>query len=775
MLVLSTICMAFAFFVLITKTITFTRKFRLFLLQISSGLLLFFDRLAYIYSGDTRDTGYVMVRLTNFMVFILTPVVVVILNLYLSDLFRNEGCMEKMPFRTRLVDIICTAAIVMVILSQFTHWYYHFDGNNEYVRGPLFFLCYVFPLTGSVIQLTVVLENRRRISRGVWYSLVFFLVLPVLASIVQYNVYGLSLTNMTIVGAAMVAFIFSFLDINDRAEQAGKLAIQYHQEAHESMQKLFEETSSAIVDALDAKDPYTAGHSARVAKYARMIAERSGKTAEQCDEIYYGALLHDIGKISIPDRVLESDGTLSEADYEIWKSKSLRGDEILSKIGSYPFLRDYAHYVHERYDGSGYPAGLKGEEIPENVRILTVADYYDSMTSNKRYRSSYPQPFIREEFVMGAGTKFDPKYAEIMVSLIDDDEYFTMRESDSAQERELETEITCREYRSAVTKGIPIGHSVLDISFRYAPVADPAGEFSTPSMIVFDSFDGYIHKDRKSIDAFRYLEYGEIWFDGHFVCTGARNMKAELIDDATDDSDLCHIKVVRVDDHVRIRMNGMGKTSEIIVALHDSNKYAYIGLTGENCVLSDIRVADMHSVQEDIPRIAEAVTYIDRLQGDIPNIEIDGTRTAATDGLPLKDGLKISFKSTTLPFAEFVWNCPYIVIFSSEDGKVSGPGYREYALIKLNGETTCDEAFAANEPSIRKTEEFTNWSAWKDEIKKGTDVDVFFSVGRKKTVTVIETTGLAIVNKTTIFDDSVPVYVALTGDCCAITGIFVST
>ncbi len=87
MLVLSTICMAFAFFVLITKTITFTRKFRLFLLQISSGLLLFFDRLAYIYSGDTSDTGYVMVRLTNFMVFILTPVVIIILNLYLSDLF----------------------------------------------------------------------------------------------------------------------------------------------------------------------------------------------------------------------------------------------------------------------------------------------------------------------------------------------------------------------------------------------------------------------------------------------------------------------------------------------------------------------------------------------------------------------------------------------------------------------------------------------------------------------------------------------------------------
>ena len=87
-------------------------------------------------------------------------------------------------------------------------------------------------------------------------------------------------------------------------------------------------------------------------------------------------------------------------------------------VNEYPYLKDGAHYVHERYDGSGYPEGLKGEEIPEIARIVAVADYYDALTSKKSYRDFYPQPFVREAFVKGYGTLFDPKYAQIMLDLI---------------------------------------------------------------------------------------------------------------------------------------------------------------------------------------------------------------------------------------------------------------------------------------------------------------------------------------------------------------------
>ncbi|MBR5359492.1 MAG: HD-GYP domain-containing protein, partial [Lachnospiraceae bacterium] len=182
-------------------------------------------------------------------------------------------------------------------------------------------------------------------------------------------------------------------------------------------QKLFEQTATALVNAIDAKDTYSHGHSLRVAEYSERIARKMGKSDEECYKIFYSALLHDVGKIGIDDSIINKKGALEPYEYNMIKQHPVIGNEILSSITEYPYLSVGAHYHHERYDGKGYPDRLKGDDIPEIARIISVADAYDAMSSNRSYRDAIPQQLIREEIVKGAGVQFDPGMAKIMLHL----------------------------------------------------------------------------------------------------------------------------------------------------------------------------------------------------------------------------------------------------------------------------------------------------------------------------------------------------------------------
>ena len=182
----------------------------------------------------------------------------------------------------------------------------------------------------------------------------------------------------------------------------------------------------ALAAAIDAKDPYTNGHSSRVALYARMIAKRAGYSESRQDEIYMMGLLHDVGKIGVPDEVLNYPGKLSDEDFEKIKKHPIIGSNILETIKERSDLKIGARWHHERYGGGGYPDGLVGEEIPEEARIIAVADAYDAMTSKRSYRELMPQEKVREEIVNGSGTQFDPRFAEIMLQMIDEDPEYTL-------------------------------------------------------------------------------------------------------------------------------------------------------------------------------------------------------------------------------------------------------------------------------------------------------------------------------------------------------------
>lgn len=183
-----------------------------------------------------------------------------------------------------------------------------------------------------------------------------------------------------------------------------------------------------LASAIDAKDAYTNGHSVRVAKYSRELASNMGKPIEEIEKIYIVALLHDIGKIGIPDTIINKTSKLTDEEYEIIKKHPSIGADILKNVPEMPNIAVGAHWHHERYDGKGYPDGLKGPEIPEIARIIAVADAYDAMTSRRSYRNSLPQEVVRSEIEKGRGFQFDPDIADIMLRLIDEDVNYEMRD-----------------------------------------------------------------------------------------------------------------------------------------------------------------------------------------------------------------------------------------------------------------------------------------------------------------------------------------------------------
>ncbi len=185
------------------------------------------------------------------------------------------------------------------------------------------------------------------------------------------------------------------------------------------LKKVIDQTMLAFSKTLDAKDPYTRGHSEAVAKYSREIARRYGVKASRLDGIYYAGLLHDIGKIGIPDSILNKPDKLTDDEYASVKLHTTVGADILSELTAVKNIAIGAREHHERYDGSGYPHGLKGGEISLEGRIIGVADAYDAMASERVYHKVFSKEEIRAEFEKGAGVQFDPKIVKILIEMID--------------------------------------------------------------------------------------------------------------------------------------------------------------------------------------------------------------------------------------------------------------------------------------------------------------------------------------------------------------------
>ena len=793
-------CGICAFFVYISNSLSGYKKRDLILVELAATGLLLFDRGATIFDGQTGEMAYWMVRICNLAVFLLTLGIIFFFNIYLTDVFAENDDILVTPKMLRVTGALCFVGIVLVILAQFTGMYYTFDANNTYQRAPLFFISYIFPVVVPILQISFVIQYYKKIHRGVRLSLLLFPLIPMVASFFQFALYGLMLTDMALSFASIQLYVMALMDTNASLEKTRKKEIALIMREEKTVYNLFRQIVTAFVSAIDAKDSYTRGHATRAAGYARRLAELSGKDEETCDAAYFSALLHDVGKISLPDKLLKKRGHMTEEEHRLFDEHVIRGRDILSGITEFPYLQEVAHYHHERYDGTGIPDGISGEDIPELARLVTLADAYDGMSSFREDREPLPQQTIREEIVKETGKRFDPAYAKQMLQMIDEDIDYKLRERLESETDELETELSCEAYRSRCSRGIPVTEEISRISFRYeVRTPEPAEEaaddpdekkqpervFTAPTIILFDALDGRVHTNERSIAINGYSEFGEIWFDGRMICTRARNMKIDKGEFETPAEVLpgeYMIEAVRVRDHMRLRFTAEeglyeGYGFEVIVALPASSGTSFISLTGEHCHLSDI-VADATGIvqkDEDIPRIADEVTYIDRMVGDMPNIQVDSYFSAVTEGVPVSEGMELIFHTMTLPTATLVWNCPFLVFFKSRNHLVHGPAYEELAIVRLDGESVESGGKARSTTEMQEGEDFEDWEKWKEINKKGFESKVLFRRFGNRITLSTENAGISVKSTIYLEKSDEDVCVAITGDQVALTDIRVNT
>lgn len=221
----------------------------------------------------------------------------------------------------------------------------------------------------------------------------------------------------------MILFCFVFAYIASRLYRQIVMENEEHIGSIDDKQKQLErvtlQTITTIANIIDAKDEYTKGHSYRVAEYSSALARELGYSREQVANVKYIGLLHDIGKIGIPDSILNKPGKLTDSEYAIMRRHAEIGGHILEGNNMIDGMNAGAKYHHERYDGRGYPLGLKGDEIPEMARIIGIADAYDAMTSNRVYRKRLTDEKVISEIKRCSGAQFDPAIAEVFIGMIE--------------------------------------------------------------------------------------------------------------------------------------------------------------------------------------------------------------------------------------------------------------------------------------------------------------------------------------------------------------------
>ena len=422
MLFLGGMCGILAVMTLATESLQRRTKVILALMEIFAMLLLLFDRLAYAYRGVPDTVGHLMVRIGNGMVYFFCLAIPFLVSKYLTNLYMTDGRLKRQPITLAVSELIFVIGFVLLLISQFTDLYYYFDEQNNYYRAKWHLLSSIIPFLMIILQEATIVRYYRRLRRRLVISMLVCIAMPTIAAVAQIFLYGLSLVPIVTAIIVIVFYTHTLNSLSEKAEKARLHELTVLKEAKEKEGVLFEETTEALALAIDAKDAYTSGHSTRVAQYSKQIAQAAGLDAETCRQVYFSALLHDVGKIGIRKSIINKVGRLTDEEYDHIKTHPVLGDQILSSIKQAPFLCLGARYHHERYDGRGYPDGLAGEDIPEIARIIAVADAYDAMTSARSYRNPLPREVVRSELKKGIGTQFDPKFAEIMLHLMEEED-----------------------------------------------------------------------------------------------------------------------------------------------------------------------------------------------------------------------------------------------------------------------------------------------------------------------------------------------------------------
>lgn len=345
-----------------------------------------------------------MRQILSWAIYIISPGILLII----CEILLRKGS-QNFRWLISIPELLNVAVVSTTFISPVCFW---FDReNNAWHGGPLCWFPKAILVVYLVILLVAALLNVRESKSECLIIIISCVLLCAIITVEFFSGSPVSLRETTI-GLTLLCYFMYFASVSHIDE----------------VQEMIDQCIETLAYTIDAKDKYTKGHSTRVAGYSRMIARKAGKTPAECRQIYRAGLLHDIGKISISDAIINKNGKLTDEEYALIQKHPEKGSMILEKMKKISYLQNGARYHHERYDGKGYPAGLSGIKIPEYARIIAVADSYDAMTSNRSYRSIMEQPVVRQEMLEGMGTQFDPLYAELMISLIDEDTDYDLRE-----------------------------------------------------------------------------------------------------------------------------------------------------------------------------------------------------------------------------------------------------------------------------------------------------------------------------------------------------------
>ena len=334
-----------------------------------------------------------------------------------------------------VVHILLIIDYLLLLTNPLTRLVFEYDSAGNYIHKELFLLvAYVFPILFFIIGSIYMFIHWRNYRRNQVIAMIIAIILSGICFILQMLFFDDILITFYIASIGLLVIYFSMetpyyeqlIDTMEQLQESREKEAVANAKANLSKEVMY-----ALSQAIDAKDHYTNGHSLRVAKYGMEIAKRLGKSEKEQEDIYCMVLLHDVGKIGIRAEILNKKGKLTKEEFDIIKSHTIAGYDILKSIKEIPELATVARSHHEKYDGTGYPDGLKGEEIPENARIICLADCYDAMTSHRSYSYPKPQAEVREEIIRCRGNHFSPEIADVMVAIIDDDTEYQLREIDT--------------------------------------------------------------------------------------------------------------------------------------------------------------------------------------------------------------------------------------------------------------------------------------------------------------------------------------------------------
>ncbi len=380
--------------------------------------------------------------------FVVEVVVNTILFVTRQQGYNEDTIVEKL-IRYQLLTTVFN--VVVIVLCHFLCEKINSDDKKKYVLTiSMSFVCfniayshYQFAptfLTFTIPLVFTIMYEDKKMCRNVTIIDIALMVFPIAARGMDEG-YNTDIGPEAIITLAILILLTFFCQIiidvlatrrrelNDALVQAEKAKfIDELNAKNKELEELSREIFEAIAKAIDANDPYTAGHSRRVAQYAKMIASRMNFSPDEIEEIYYAGLIHDVGKLGLDNKIINKNGRLTDEEFAEIKRHPSLGYEILKDISVKGKFADGAKCHHERIDGKGYPEGLNGKEISWLARIISVADAYDAMTSKRSYRDVLSQEVVREQIEEGIGTQFDPKVARIMLDMIDEDTEYRMRQ-----------------------------------------------------------------------------------------------------------------------------------------------------------------------------------------------------------------------------------------------------------------------------------------------------------------------------------------------------------